>query len=256
MHNAPFDEHETIVRARTLATRLAASPLAIYVTGEAGTGRRTLAMALAEARARGNSVTEVRGGLPLPLASGAVVLVHDVELLAPQQQVHLAGWIVAGSSVVAWGPTDWPATAHAELRAHIANAVVELAPLRDRGSDAIAWARHFATLRGGADVRFAAGVEEAIARHSWPGNLAQLDGAIARGLALRVSTTAPLIASDLGIEAVEDTIEPLGDAVDRFKREYVQRVLSRFGGNRTRTARALGVDARTIFRFLERDGDG
>jgi hypothetical protein len=32
-------------------------------------------------------------------------------------------------------------------------------------------------------------------------------------------------------------------------------VLERNGGNRTRTARDLGVDPRTVFRYLERDPD-
>jgi len=44
--------------------------------------------------------------------------------------------------------------------------------------------------------------------------------------------------------------------VDNFKRRYVLSALERFQGNRTQTARALGVDARTIFRYLEKQRDG
>jgi ActR/RegA family two-component response regulator len=36
----------------------------------------------------------------------------------------------------------------------------------------------------------------------------------------------------------------------------VQEVLERNGGNRTKTARDLGVDPRTIFRYLEKEGQG
>ncbi|MBP9111534.1 MAG: hypothetical protein KBF88_01940, partial [Polyangiaceae bacterium] len=35
---------------------------------------------------------------------------------------------------------------------------------------------------------------------------------------------------------------------------YVLEALERNSGNRTQTARDLGVDPRTIFRFLEREG--
>jgi transcriptional regulator of acetoin/glycerol metabolism len=179
--DAPFDEHESARRARLMAIRLAESPLAIFVTGEVGTGRRTLAAALARERARGETVTEAQAGHPLPSTSGAVALIHAPEQLSAHEQVRLASWIAGGTRVVAWGPPQWPATAHAELKAHLANGVVELPPLRARGADAISWANHFASGRGGSSVRFAAGVEEAIARHSWPGNLTQLEGAVARG---------------------------------------------------------------------------
>jgi DNA-binding NtrC family response regulator len=46
-------------------------------------------------------------------------------------------------------------------------------------------------------------------------------------------------------------LTPLQEAKDEFERRYVLEALSRHGGNRARTARALGVDPRTIFRILE-----
>ena len=46
---------------------------------------------------------------------------------------------------------------------------------------------------------------------------------------------------------------PLADARDRWQREYINRVLALNGGNRTKTARDLGVDPRTIFRHLEKE---
>ena len=45
---------------------------------------------------------------------------------------------------------------------------------------------------------------------------------------------------------------PLADARDNFIRDYIDAALERNGGNRSRTARELGVDPRTIFRHLER----
>ena len=40
---------------------------------------------------------------------------------------------------------------------------------------------------------------------------------------------------------------------EEFQRKYVLEVLERNNGNRTQTARDLGVDPRTIFRYLERE---
>jgi len=47
----------------------------------------------------------------------------------------------------------------------------------------------------------------------------------------------------------------LSQAREDFQRRYVLEVLERNNGNRTKTARDLGVDPRTIFRYLEREPD-
>jgi len=50
---------------------------------------------------------------------------------------------------------------------------------------------------------------------------------------------------------------PLAEAKEKFQRDYINEVLERNLGNRTRTARDLGVDPRTIFRHLEKEpGEG
>ena len=50
-------------------------------------------------------------------------------------------------------------------------------------------------------------------------------------------------------------LAPLQEAKEDFELRYVLEALQRHGGNRARTARALGVDPRTIFRVLERMED-
>jgi DNA-binding NtrC family response regulator len=51
----------------------------------------------------------------------------------------------------------------------------------------------------------------------------------------------------------ETPILPLEKAKEEFQRRYVLEVLERNNGNRTQTARDLGVDPRTIFRYLEKE---
>ena len=59
---------------------------------------------------------------------------------------------------------------------------------------------------------------------------------------------------DLG-QSSDSPILPLEKAKEEFQRKYVLEVLERNNGNRTQTARDLGVDPRTIFRHLEREAN-
>ena len=95
----------------------------------------------------------------------------------------------------------------------------------------------------------------ALMRFNWPGNIRQLENHIKKALVL---ADGPRIsATDLDLEVgegqpVEESILPLSEARDLWQREYINRVLRLNNGNRTKTARDLGVDPRTIFRHLER----
>ncbi len=131
-----------------------------------------------------------------------------------------------------------------------------LPPLRDRGDDVVIIAR--ALLSKFADelksnVRgFAPDAMNAIKRYAWPGNIRQLENRLKKALVL--CDHALLTAEDLDLSRDEQSpILPLERAKEEFQRRYVLEVLERNNGNRTQTARDLGVDPRTIFRYLERE---
>ena len=50
-----------------------------------------------------------------------------------------------------------------------------------------------------------------------------------------------------------EPVVPLSQAKEEFQSNYINEVLARNNGNRTKTAQDLGVDPRTIFRHLERE---
>jgi transcriptional regulator with GAF, ATPase, and Fis domain len=133
-----------------------------------------------------------------------------------------------------------------------------LPPLRERGDDVIILAKallskHVEEL--GAHVHgFTPQALAAIKKSPWPGNIRQLENRIKKALVLCEKSLLSPEDLDLGKEA-ESPILPLEKAKEEFQRKYVLEVLERNNGNRTQTARDLGVDPRTIFRYLEREAN-
>ncbi|HRC56828.1 MAG TPA: sigma 54-interacting transcriptional regulator [Kofleriaceae bacterium] len=135
---------------------------------------------------------------------------------------------------------------------------LHLPPLRDRGDDVLVLARYLLSRYGreyDAKVKgFSPNASVAIRKHNWPGNIRELENRIKKAIVLCESTV--IGPDDLGLTAdVVPAILNLADAKDRFQRDYINEVLALNNGNRTKTARDLGVDPRTIFRHLEKEGD-
>jgi transcriptional regulator with GAF, ATPase, and Fis domain len=128
-------------------------------------------------------------------------------------------------------------------------------PLRERGEDVQVLARYllrrFSREIGGPARGFAKSALDAMRRYAWPGNVRELENRIKKALVL--SDKALMTSEDLGLPA--DAMEPIASltqAKAEFQRRYINQILERNGGNRTKTAKDLDVDARTIFRHLER----
>ncbi len=131
-------------------------------------------------------------------------------------------------------------------------------PLRERGDDVLIIAKALLTKYAeelhSAVQGFTPQSLGAIRKYNWPGNLRQLENRIKKALVLCDKTL--LGVEDLELDqAGENNILPLEKAKEEFQRKYVLEVLERNNGNRTQTARDLGVDPRTIFRYLEREAN-
>jgi transcriptional regulator with GAF, ATPase, and Fis domain len=135
---------------------------------------------------------------------------------------------------------------------------LHLPPLRERGEDVLVIARYLLSRYGreyDAKVKgFSPNATVAIKKHNWPGNIRELENRIKKAIVLCESTV--LGPDDLGLTPdVLPQIMNLADAKEKFQRDYINEVLALNNGNRTKTARDLGVDPRTIFRHLEKEGD-
>ena len=129
-----------------------------------------------------------------------------------------------------------------------------LPPLRERGDDVLIIAKalltKYADEMNSKVVGYAPGTLSAIRKYPWPGNIRQLENRIKKALVMCDKALLSPEDLDLGPDA-QASILPLEKAKEEFQRKYVLDALERNNGNRTQTARDLGVDPRTIFRYLE-----
>lgn len=134
-----------------------------------------------------------------------------------------------------------------------------LPPLRDRGDDVLLLAKAF--LRAEAMARrlpvpdLPRDLAGVLTTCAWPGNVRQLENEMQRLVTL--SAGGPLRSDQLspGVEpGGSRPVALLQQARREFEREYVREALERHGGNRTRTAAALGLTRQGLGLKLNRLG--
>jgi len=152
---------------------------------------------------------------------------------------------------------------------------VHLPPLRDRREDVPILVAHFLAKLARRERRAAAAMSpetlKLLNAYTWPGNVRELENAIERAVA--VAKGGVVLPSDLPPEvgggagtaaAIAAGGGGQGDAggiiADRpslaeLERRYIQLVLQESGGNKKKAAEKLGIDRRTLYRALEREGD-
>jgi transcriptional regulator with GAF, ATPase, and Fis domain len=135
---------------------------------------------------------------------------------------------------------------------------VDLPPLRQRGEDVLVIARYLLSRYSREyDVKvkgLSPNAAVAIRKHAWPGNIRELENRIKKAIVLCESSV--IGPDDLGLTGdVLPQILTLAEAKDKFQRDYINEVLALNNGNRTKTARDLGVDPRTVFRHLEKESE-
>jgi DNA-binding NtrC family response regulator len=131
---------------------------------------------------------------------------------------------------------------------------LELPPLRERTGDVPLLVRHFL----GTTWEIAPEAVESLERYPWPGNVRQLINALERAKILCDSETITL--RDLPRDVLAPPESPpasdcplaASDDLAAIQRSKVVEVLRREGGNKSKAARALGIDRRKLYRLMER----
>ena len=133
---------------------------------------------------------------------------------------------------------------------------IRLPALRERGEDIVLLAQYFLRKHkdryGGNCKGFTNQALSALKAWAWPGNVRELESRIKKALIL--SDRALLNPDDLDLsdQQAKRHVVPLADAVEAYRVEYIKKALELNNGNKAQTARDLGVDARTIFRYVEK----
>jgi DNA-binding NtrC family response regulator len=135
---------------------------------------------------------------------------------------------------------------------------IRIPPLRDRREDTPALAAHFLAAHAARYRKrvtgFDAAATQALLDHGWPGNVRELDHAVERAVLLCPGER--IGAADLALRVAG---EPRGGRLEDMSLEEVEaflikKTLSRFEGNVTRAADALGLSRSALYRRIERHG--
>jgi len=133
---------------------------------------------------------------------------------------------------------------------------ITLPPLCERRGDVALLAHFFLrkyNQRYGQNARLMESALRAMEEYSWPGNVRQL-----QHMMERLAILAP--GGRIDDDAVKDAIQSMepretaGETLADTEAEQIRRVLAATSGNKSRAAKILGIERKTLYRKLERMG--
>jgi DNA-binding NtrC family response regulator len=136
--------------------------------------------------------------------------------------------------------------------------VIELPPLCERRGDLPLLAHHFLrkyNARYERNARLTESGMRALQNYSWPGNVRQLQHMIERLIILAPQSRIDEETIRQAIEVTEPR-EQMSETLADTEAEQIRRVLAATGGNKSRAAKILGIERKTLYRKLERMGLG
>ena len=139
---------------------------------------------------------------------------------------------------------------------------LQLPPLRERPGDILPLARLFVReLAEGPTPRLSASTEALLHGHAWPGNIRELRNALERAVILaRGGTIQPahlppgMTPRSVATPPPEPSTAP--STIRDMERQLIVDTLTANDGNRSQTAKALGLSRRTLYYKLDRYGLG
>jgi transcriptional regulator with GAF, ATPase, and Fis domain len=144
-----------------------------------------------------------------------------------------------------------------DLYYRLAVVPLELPPLRARVGDVELLADHFleraARRLGRARLELEPDVRALLRSYHWPGNVRELENLITRacvlnqGASISAAEIRPWLQEPESMDgAAAGVAAAAGTRLDDVERELIVATLQRFGGNRAKTAEALGIGVRTL----------
>jgi DNA-binding NtrC family response regulator len=185
---------------------------------------------------------------------------HRIERVGGGQPVTVSFRLVAATNVD-FGAEVAAGRFREDLYFRLNVVPVRVPPLRERGEDILLLAGYFrarfAEEYGIASPEFSPALVRRLLKFDWPGNVRQLENFVQRAVIMHSGHRAipALPLEDPAGETPEAAMvnEAAEEAWDlaRVEREYILLLLDRHHGQLARTAEALGIDRRTLYRRLK-----
>lgn len=135
--------------------------------------------------------------------------------------------------------------------------LIQMPPLRERKSDIPLLVQHFLEKYNSRLRKDIHGISpdalELMVRHNWPGNVRELENTMERLLVL--SPGPYLEPADMvfaGTILTPATEAAAGTSLKDLERDHITQTLQRYDGHKSETARALGIDRKTLREKLKR----
>jgi Nif-specific regulatory protein len=136
--------------------------------------------------------------------------------------------------------------------------------LRERHEDIEVLASHFLNAGKSADSQksMSPGVVKLLSDYHWPGNVRELHSIMERAYILSPSSIIERdhLADSIKVEKVEEEAEEVIErgfremTLNDLEREHICRTLEHLGGNKTKTAKTLGITVKTLYNKLHSYG--
>ncbi len=132
---------------------------------------------------------------------------------------------------------------------------LEIPPLRERPKDVEVLTRHFlkafSTQFKGEPATLTADAMQKLLKYTWPGNVRELQNVIQRAVLMASSNTITAKEFVLEQKKVDDDLEwvkhlPIGRKMQEVETQFILETLRTHNGNRTHSAKTLGISLRTL----------
>jgi two-component system response regulator FlrC len=261
----------------SLASTVAKSKASVLILGESGTGKRSLARFIHENSARSGRPFHLMNCRETALgdqetvfkaledqAIGSTLILAEIWKLSPLVQGRLLALIQSGADVRIIATSSRSLSAPVRngdfkeelfYRLNVVN--LKIPSLQERLGDieilARAFVSRFARQQGKAELALSQEAILLLNSHRWPGNIRELESVCERAVLL--SQGGEIRAKEVQFQVPQES-RSSGDAVstgwrpgrtlDEIERNVILEALKHFGGNRTHTAKSLGISIRTL----------
>ncbi|WP_443064609.1 sigma-54-dependent Fis family transcriptional regulator [Streptomyces sp. NBC_00582] len=237
------------------ATELTRFEEPLLLVGERGTGKTALARALTPGpMTTVDAAKEELGSWPGELLDGRPLLVRHVERLTQPGTAALNSLLEARPGVpllITYTPGAPPGPCLQRLLDTLAARTVPLPALRERPEDVRELVTALAPrpAPGQPPLTWTLDALRALERHPWPGNVTEL-AHLVRALAEHRRATGPVRRAELPDPVREGPAARPLSPMEHAERAAILEALHAHGGNKARTAAALGIARATLYRKL------